>query len=106
MQSVLNLKIKFRESFRPFAPAVLRERVTDWFDLDYESPYMLLVAAVTASRRIPIPPGTEALFGIEKLSVPRSTVPAVTHVDDSARVQTVRHDETHCTTISFAPSTN
>ena len=93
MQSVLNLKIKFRESFRPFAPAVLRERVTDWFDLDYESPYMLLVAAVTASQRIPIPPGTEALFGIEKLSVPRSTVPAVTHVDDSARVQTVRRDD-------------
>ena len=92
MQSVLNLKIKFRESFRPFAPAVLRERVTDWFDLDYESPYMLLVAAVTASQRIPIPPGTESLFGIEKLSVPRSTVPAVTHVDDSARVQTVRRD--------------
>ena len=66
--------------------------MTDWFDLDYESPYMLLVAAVTASQRIPIPPGTESLFGIEKLSVPRSTVPAVTHVDDSARVQTVRRD--------------
>ncbi|MDA1184534.1 MAG: carbamoyltransferase [Acidobacteria bacterium] len=93
MQSVLNLKIKFRESFRPFAPAVLRERVNEWFDLDYESPYMLLVAAVTASRRIPTPPGTESLFGIEKLTVPRSTVPAVTHVDDSARVQTVRRDD-------------
>ena len=93
MQSVLNLKIKFRESFRPFAPAVLRERVSDWFDLDYESPYMLLVAGVAASRRIPTPAGTEALFGIEKLSVPRSTVPAVTHVDDSARVQTVRRDD-------------
>jgi len=93
MQSVLNLKIKFRESFRPFAPAVLRERVTDWFDLDYESPYMLLVADVAASRRISPPAGTEALFGIEKLSVPRSTVPAVTHVDDSARVQTVRRDD-------------
>ncbi len=90
MQSVLNLKIKFRESFRPFAPAVLRERVADWFDLDYESPYMLLVAGVAASRRVPIPPGTEELFGIEKLNVPRSTVPAVTHVDGSARVQTVR----------------
>ena len=93
MQSVLNLKIKFRESFRPFAPAVLRERVSDWFDLDYESPYMLLVAGVAASRRIPTPAGTEALFGIEKLSVPCSTVPAVTHVDDSARVQTVRRDD-------------
>ncbi len=90
MQAVLNLKIKFRESFRPFAPAVLRERVADWFDLDYESPYMLLVAGVAASRRVPIPPGTEELFGIEKLNVPRSTVPAVTHVDGSARVQTVR----------------
>ena len=93
MQSVLNLKIKFRESFRPFAPAVLRERVTEWFDLDYESPYMLLVAGVTASRRIATPQGTDSLFGIEKLSVPRSTVPAVTHVDDSARVQTVRRDD-------------
>ena len=90
MQAVLNLKIKFRESFRPFAPVVLRERVADWFDLDYESPYMLLVAGVAASRRVPIPPGTEELFGIEKLNVPRSTVPAVTHVDGSARVQTVR----------------
>ena len=90
MQSVLNLKIKFRESFRPFAPAVLRERVADWFDIDYESPYMLLVAGVAASRRVPIPLGTEELFGIEKLNVPRSTVPAVTHVDGSARVQTVR----------------
>ena len=90
MQSVLNLKIKFRESFRPFAPAVLRERVGDWFDLDYESPYMLLVANVAASRRVPVPPGTEELFGMEKLNVPRSTVPAVTHVDGSARIQTVR----------------
>ena len=90
MQSVLNLKIKFRESFRPFAPAVLRERVADWFDIDYESPYMLLVAGVAASRLVPIAPGTEGLFGIEKLNVPRSTVPAVTHVDGSARVQTVR----------------
>jgi len=90
MQSVLNLKIKFRESFRPFAPAVLRERVADWFELDYENPYMLLVADVAASRRVPEPPGSEELFGIEKLNVPRSTVPAVTHVDGSARVQTVR----------------
>ena len=93
MQSVLNLKIKFRESFRPFAPAVLRERVADWFELDYESPYMLLVAGLAASRRIPVPPGTEQLFGIDKLKVPRSTIPAVTHVDDSARVQTVRRED-------------
>jgi carbamoyltransferase len=90
MQSLLNLKIKFRESFRPFAPAVLRERVADWFEMDYESPYMLLVADVAAPRRVPPPRGTEQLFGIEKLKVPRSTIPAVTHVDDSARVQTVR----------------
>ena len=90
MQSVLNLKIKFRESFRPFAPAVLRERVADWFELDYESPYMLLVADVARRHRIAVPPGTEERFGIEKLKVPRSTIPAVTHVDDSARIQTVR----------------
>ena len=93
MQSVLNLKIKCRESFRPFAPAVLRERVADWFELDYESPYMLLVAGVAASRRIPVPSGTDQLFGIEKLKVPRSTIPAVTHVDDSARIQTVRRED-------------
>ena len=93
MQSVLNVKTKFRESFRPFAPAVLRERVADWFELDYESPYMLLVADVAARRRVAAPEGTDALFGIEKLKVPRSTIPAVTHVDGSARVQTVRRDD-------------
>jgi carbamoyltransferase len=93
MQSVLNAKIKFRESFRPFAPAVVRERVTEWFELDYESPYMLLVADVALSRRVPVPPGYETLFGIDKLKVPRSTIPAVTHVDDSARIQTVRRDD-------------
>jgi len=91
MQSVMNLKIKFRESFRPFAPAVLRDRVADWFDMDAESPYMLLVADVSASRRLPAP-ADGALWGIEKLNVPRSTIPAVTHVDYSARVQTVRRD--------------
>jgi carbamoyltransferase len=90
MQSVLNLKIKFRESFRPFAPAVLREHVAEWFDLDYESPYMLLVADVARRRLVPPPPGSETLWGIDKLKVPRSTIPAVTHVDNSARVQTVR----------------
>jgi carbamoyltransferase len=91
MQSVLNLKIKFRESFRPFAPAVLREHVAEWFELDVESPYMLLVADVAPSRRVEPPSGSDALWGIEKLKVPRSTIPAVTHVDDSARIQTVRH---------------
>jgi carbamoyltransferase len=92
MQAVMNLKIKFRESFRPFAPAVLREHVADWFELDTDSPYMLLVADVTPERRLPMPPGAEGLWGIEKLNVPRSTVPAITHVDYSARVQTVRRD--------------
>jgi carbamoyltransferase len=92
MQSVMNVKIKFRESFRPFAPAVLRERVHEWFELDGESPYMLLVADVQASRRLPVAPETEGLWGIDKLNVPRSTVPAITHVDYSARVQTVRRE--------------
>jgi carbamoyltransferase len=92
MQAVMNLKIKFRESFRPFAPAVLRERVAEWFELDGDSPYMLLVADVRAEKRLPVPPGTDTLWGIEKLNVPRSTVPAVTHVDYSARIQTVRRE--------------
>lgn len=93
MQSVLNLKIKFRESFRPFAPAVLREHVGEWFELDTESPYMLLVADVAESRRLAAPDGSDALWGIEKLKVPRSTIPAVTHVDNSARIQTVRRTD-------------
>jgi len=92
MQSVMNLKIKFRESFRPFAPAVLREHVADYFELDRDSPYMLLVADVVRSRRIPMSESARALWGIEKLNVPRSDIPAVTHVDYSARVQTVRRD--------------
>ena len=92
MQSVMNLKIKFRESFRPFAPAVLREHVDEWFDLDADSPYMLLVAAVQPSRRLPETPEARALWGIDKLNVPRSTVPAITHVDFSARIQTVRRE--------------
>ncbi len=92
MQSVMNLKIKFRESFRPFAPAVLRDHVADWFELDSDSPYMLLVADVREDRRLPVPPGSESLWGIEKLNVPRSTVPAITHVDYSARIQTVRRE--------------
>jgi len=94
MQSVMNLKIKFRESFRPFAPSVLRERVADWFELDVDSPYMLLVAPVRRERRIAMTEAQERLFGIEKLNVPRSEIPAVTHVDYSARIQTV-HRETN-----------
>ena len=93
MQSQMNLKIKFRESFRPFAPSVLRERVTDYFELDSDSPYMLLVAPVREHLRREITAGEEKLFGIEKLNVPRSTIPAVTHVDYSARVQTVGRED-------------
>jgi carbamoyltransferase len=92
MQSVMNLKIKFRESFRPFAPAVLRERVADWFEMDADSPYMLLVADVRPDRRLPLPPQADTLWGIDQLNVARSTIPAVTHVDYSARIQTVRRD--------------
>jgi carbamoyltransferase len=92
MQAVMNLKIKFRESFRPFAPAVLRERVGDYFELDRDSPYMLLVAGVAQSRRLEMPESARALWGIDKLNVPRSDIPAVTHVDYSARIQTVRRD--------------
>ena len=94
MQSVLNLKIKFRESFRPFAPSVLREHVSEYFDLDQVSPYMLLVAPLRKGRRIFMTEDQNRLFGIEKLNVPRSDIPAVTHVDYSARVQTV-HTETN-----------
>ncbi|MBM3808795.1 MAG: carbamoyltransferase [Acidimicrobiia bacterium] len=92
MQSVMNLKIKYRESFRPFAPAVLREHVAEWFELDGDSPYMLLVADVQQSRRLPEAEGSAGLWGIEQLNVPRSTVPAITHVDYSARIQTVRRE--------------
>jgi carbamoyltransferase len=92
MQSVMNVKIKFRESFRPFAPSVLREHVGDWFDLDADSPYMLLVADVRPDRRLPVPDAARTLWGIDKLNVPRSSIPAVTHVDYSARIQTVRRD--------------
>ncbi len=92
MQSVMNLKIKYRESFRPFAPSVLREHVAEWFELDSDSPYMLLVAAVRPERRLAPTAEQAALFGIERLNVPRSTIPAVTHVDHSARIQTVYAD--------------
>jgi len=89
MQAVMNKKIKFRESFRPFAPCVLREHVSDYFTLDCDSPYMLLVAEVAKHRRLPLPAASHQLWGIDQLNVPRSTIPAVTHIDYSARIQTV-----------------
>ncbi|MBI4003274.1 MAG: carbamoyltransferase [Nitrospira defluvii] len=94
MQSVMNVKIKHRESFRPFAPSVLRERVSDYFALDSDSPYMLIVAPVLQKRRLPVSEGQKGLWGIELLNVPRSDIPAVTHLDYSARVQTI-HQETN-----------
>ena len=94
MQKTLNLKVKYRESFRPFAPSVLREDVADWFEMDVDSPYMLLCADVVERRRLAMTNGQQDLFGIDKLNVPRSDIPAVTHVDYSARVQTV-HRETN-----------
>ena len=92
MQKTLNLKVKYRESFRPFAPSVLRERVSDWFEMDSDSPYMLLVADVVKSRQRQMTAQEKELFGIDKLNVPRSEIPAVTHVDYSARIQTVHED--------------
>jgi carbamoyltransferase len=92
MQKTLNLKIKYRESFRPFAPSVLREDVAEWFELDDDSPYMLMVADVLPARRRAMTAAEEALFGIDKLNVPRSEIPAVTHVDYSARIQTVHQE--------------
>lgn len=94
MQSVMNLKIKYRESFRPFAPAVNIDKVSEWFDIDRRSPYMLLVAPVNEEKLVTMTAEQEKLFGIEKLNIPRSDIPAVTHVDYSARVQTV-HPETN-----------
>ncbi len=94
MQATMNLKIKFRESFRPFAPSVLRERVSDYFEMDTDSPYMLLVAPVEVKRCIPMTAEDHSLWGIDLLNVPRSDIPAVTHIDYSARVQTV-HAETN-----------
>jgi carbamoyltransferase len=94
MQKLLNLKVKYRESFRPFAPSVLREDVSQWFEMDEDSPYMLLVADVVNDKRLEMTAKEQELFGIEKLNVPRSAIPAITHVDFSARVQTV-HKETN-----------
>jgi carbamoyltransferase len=92
MQADMNIKIKFREGFRPFAPSVLRERVNEYFELDVDSPYMLLVAPVKQSRQIPMDSSAERLWGIDKLNVVRSDIPAVTHIDYSARIQTVSRD--------------
>jgi carbamoyltransferase len=92
MQSVMNLKIKYRESFRPFAPSVLRERVADYFEMDTDSPYMLLVAPVVQKRRITPTEEQQSLWGIDLLNVPKSDIPAATHVDYSARIQTVHED--------------
>lgn len=92
MQKQLNLKVKYRESFRPFAPSILREHVGDWFEHETDSPYMLLVADVKEDKRLAMSDKEQSLFGIEKLNVPRSTVPAITHVDYSARIQTIHRD--------------
>jgi carbamoyltransferase len=92
MQAQMNLKIKFRESFRPFAPSVLRERVADYFEMDCDSPYMLLVGPVKEERQIPMTDAQQQLWGIEQLNVVRSDIPAITHIDYSARVQTVSRD--------------
>jgi carbamoyltransferase len=92
MQSVMNLKIKYRESFRPFAPSVTREHVAEWFELDTDSPYMLLVSDVCDNHRRTMSADEEQLWGIDKLNVARSTIPAVTHIDYSARIQTVRRE--------------
>jgi carbamoyltransferase len=94
MQKLLNLKVKYRESFRPFAPSILREDLEDWFEIDVDSPYMLMVADVAQKHRRAMSNNEHELFGIDKLNVPRSSIPAVTHVDYSARIQTV-HKETN-----------
>jgi carbamoyltransferase len=94
MQKTLNLKVKYRESFRPFAPSVLREDVSEWFETDHDSPYMLLVDNVKKDKCVEMSKEEKSLFGIDKLNVKRSSIPAVTHVDYSARIQTV-HKETN-----------
>ena len=92
MQSILNQKVKFRESFRPFAPAILSHRLEEWFELDRDSPYMLLIADLLAERRLDVHEEVADLFGIDLLKLVRSEVPAVTHVDFSSRIQTVDSD--------------
>ena len=92
MQKILNLKVKYRESFRPFAPAILADDLKDWFDLKINSPYMLLVANIKNELKIELTDSEKNLFGIDKLNIKRSSIPAVTHVDYSARVQTVHFD--------------
>ena len=94
MQKLLNLKVKYRESFRPFAPSVLSEEASDWFELNVDSPYMLMVADIAMDKRLKMSAEEQKLFGIDKLNVARSQIPAVTHVDYSSRVQTV-HKETN-----------
>jgi carbamoyltransferase len=89
MQKNLNLKVKYRESFRPFAPSILREDLSNWFNLNVESPYMLLVAEIKSDKKIEMTEEQKQLFGIDKLNIKRSEIPAVTHVDHSARIQTV-----------------
>ena len=92
IQKQLNLKIKYRESFRPFAPSILREHLSEWFELEIDSPYMLLVARVREDKQLDMTEKEKLLFGIDKLNIPRSFVPAITHVDYSARIQTVHND--------------
>ncbi len=92
MQKTLNLKVKYRESFRPFAPSILQEELSNWFDLNVESPYMLLVANINSEKKVEMTDEEQKLFGIDKLNIKRSDIPAVTHVDYSARIQTVRQD--------------
>ena len=92
MQKNLNLKVKYRESFRPFAPSILREDLSEWFDINVDSPYMLLVANINTKKKIEMTDDQKKLFGIDKLNIKRSEIPAVTHVDYSARIQSVKKD--------------
>ena len=95
MQKILNLKVKYRESFRPFAPAILREDLSSYFDISTDSPYMLLVAEINPSIKIEMTKNEKSMFGINKLNIKKSTLPAITHVDYSARIQTVHKETNH-----------